>query len=99
MKLKEMNLLHDVDKPGSDVDNYIGTLDTLLVNKMNAIQNLRSKLKTFKQHLLEEDMLSKKFYERKKNETMDVFDLKNEQNSLGNDMQLLDNLHEVLNWL
>ena len=45
---------------------------------------------------MEEEVLSKKFYE-KKNEVMDVFDLKNEHSSLGNDMQLLDNLHEVLN--
>jgi len=89
-------LLHEVDKPGSDVDYYVDNLDNLLANKMNVIQSLRIKLKVFKQHLVDEEMLSKKFYE-KKNEVMDVFDLKNEQNNLGNDMQLLDNLHEVLN--
>ena len=56
---------------------------------------MRGKLKTFKQHLVEEEILSKRFYD-KKNE-MDVYDLKNESNCLGNDIQLLDNLHEVLN--
>ena len=91
-----MMLLHEVDKPGSDVDYYVDSLDTLLGNKINLIQAIKNKLKVFKQHLLEEEVLSKKFYE-KKNEVMDVFDLKNEHNSLGNDMQLLDNLHEVLN--
>ena len=89
-----MMLLHGVDKPGSDVDNYVDNLDGLLGNKINLIQTLRKKLQVFKQHLVEEEALSKKFYE-KKNEVMDVFDLKNDQN--GNDMQLLDNLHEVLN--
>ena len=89
-----MMLLHEVDKPGSDVDNYVDNLDGLLGNKINLIQILRKKLQVFKQHLVEEEALSKKFYE-KKNEVMDVFDLKNDQN--GNDMQLLDNLHEVLN--
>lgn len=89
-----MMLLHEVDKPGSDVDNYVDNLDSLLGNKINLIQTLRKKLQVFKQHLAEEEALSKKFYE-KKNEVMDIFDLKNEQN--GNDMQLLDNLHEVLN--
>ena len=91
-----MMLLHEVDKPGSDVDYYVESLDNMLASKANAIQSLRGKLKVFKQHLVEEEALSKKFYE-KKNEAMDVFDLKNEQNILGNDMQLLDNLHEVLN--
>lgn len=89
-------LLHEVDKPGSDVDYYVDTLDNILGEKINIIQNLKNKLKVFKTHLVEEEALSKKFYE-KKNEVMDVFDLKNEHNSLGNDMQLLDNLHEVLN--
>lgn len=91
-----MMLLHEVDKPGSDVDYYVDTLDNILGEKINIIQNLKNKLKVFKTHLVEEEALSKKFYE-KKNEVMDVFDLKNEHNSLGNDMQLLDNLHEVLN--
>lgn len=90
-----MILLHTVDKPGSDVDYYVDNLDTLLINKLNLINNLRGKLKTFKQHLVEEEILSKRFYD-KKNE-MDVYDLKNESNCLGNDIQLLDNLHEVLN--
>lgn len=91
-----MMLLHEVDKPGSDVDYYVDTLDNILGEKINIIQNLKNKLKVFKTHLVEEEALSKKFYE-KKNEVMDVFDLKNEHNNLGNDMQLLDNLHEVLN--
>lgn len=91
-----MMLLHEVDKPGSDVDFYVDSLDNMLANKLNLIHTLRNKLKNFKQHLTEEEALSKKFYE-KKNEVMDVFDLKNENNDFGNDIQLLDNLHEVLN--
>lgn len=86
-----MILLTEVDKPGSDVDHYVDNLDQLLLSKISLINGLRNKLKTFKQHLVEEELLSKRFYE-KKNE-MDVYDLHRD----GGEIQLLDNLHEVLN--
>lgn len=60
---KEMLLLHEVDKPGSDVDEYVNNLDVLLSHKMDVIAQLKSSLKQFKDHLLEEEALSKKFYE------------------------------------
>ena len=36
-----MIILHEVDKPGSDVDHYVDNLDGLLGNKVNLIQSLR----------------------------------------------------------
>lgn len=32
-----MMLLHEVDKPGSDVDEYVNNLDVLLSHKMDVI--------------------------------------------------------------
>lgn len=58
-----MMLLHEVDKPGSDVDEYVTNLDSILAHKVELISNLRGRLKTFKDHLKEEETLSKKFYE------------------------------------
>ena len=32
-----MILLHEVDKPGSDVDDYVESLDNILAHKMDLI--------------------------------------------------------------
>lgn len=34
---QEMMLLHEVDKPGSDVEEYVSSLDAILVHKMQLI--------------------------------------------------------------
>jgi len=34
---REMVLLHDVDKPGSDVEEYIRSLDEILLKKLDMI--------------------------------------------------------------
>ena len=34
---QEMMLLHEVDKPGSDVDEYVSSLDSILRHKIEAI--------------------------------------------------------------
>lgn len=38
---QEMMLLHDVDKPGSDIEEYVSSLDTLLLHKMEMISVVR----------------------------------------------------------
>ena len=38
---QEMTLLNDVDKPGSDVEEYVNNLDKILAEKMEMIANLR----------------------------------------------------------
>jgi len=61
---EEMQLLHKVDKPGSDVDSYVVSLDKILAEKIESIYDLRHKLSVFQNHLLEEDALSKQFQQR-----------------------------------
>ena len=65
---KQMMILHEVDKPGSNVEEYISSLDSLLFGNMDMIKCLRKQLLTFSKHLKEEEQLSKKFYEQQMNE-------------------------------
>ena len=86
-----MMLLHEVDKPGSDVDEYVDSIDAILAHKMEIISLLRGRLGNFKDHLREEEILSKKFYEQRA-EILDVFDLGAQDEFNNDDMHLLDNL-------
>ena len=54
-----MALLNDVDKPGSDVEEYVNNLDKLLIEKMEMIQAMRQQLITFHTHLKTEESMSK----------------------------------------
>ncbi len=54
-----MMLLHEVDKPGSDVEEYVSSLDAILVHKLDLITTLRSRLLQFHKHLKTEESLSK----------------------------------------
>jgi len=57
---QEMILLHDVDRPASDIDEYVENLDGILAHKLDLIVTLRSRLTKFREHLREEELLSKK---------------------------------------
>ena len=39
-----MLLLHEVDKPGSDIDEYVDCLEKVLNHKIDEINNLRKKV-------------------------------------------------------
>ena len=58
---KEMEYIHKVDKLGSDINYYTSSLDKLLLEEMNKIQKLRSKLNKFRIMLKDEDALEQKF--------------------------------------
>jgi len=58
-----MNLLNEVDKPGSDVEMYISQLDKILLANMDQITGLRSRLCNFRDLLTEENKLSHIFYQ------------------------------------
>lgn len=58
---EEMLHLNNVDRPGSDVDAYVTGLDKILMLKSQYIGNIRQRVDTFKEHLQQEDSLSKKF--------------------------------------
>lgn len=65
-----MSLLNEVDKPGSNVEEYISSLDSILLSNMNMIAGVRKQLKTFERHLKEEEKLSQKFYEQQQDQDM-----------------------------
>jgi hypothetical protein len=46
-----MSLIAEVDKSGSDVEEYVQNLDKLLLEKMNKIIQLRRGLMSFNCHL------------------------------------------------
>ncbi len=69
-----MEILQEVDKPGSDVEAYATSLDSILAHKMEVIGALRKRLTDFRGHLKEEQELSKKFFEQQ-NEMKDVYDM------------------------
>ena len=55
----EMNLLAEVDQPGSAIDTYVVKLKEILDKKDKAIQSLRSKLVSFEAQLQEEEALNR----------------------------------------
>ena len=50
-----MQLLNEVDKPGSDVEEYAKHLDKVLLGKIKIITDLREQLLTFYSHLKTEE--------------------------------------------
>eukprot|EP00741_Cyanophora_paradoxa_P011023 tig00020553_g10655.t1 len=58
---EEMQLLNEVDQPGSAIDEYVGKLDHILVRKMQVIQDLRERLANFTMHLQEEERMNRSF--------------------------------------
>ena len=73
---QEMMLINEVDKPGSDIDSYVTSLDKILKEKADKIEKTRAKLLKFQNLLKEEEYLSQKFYQF--------------QNEFGNDDNFLD---------
>jgi len=73
----EMGILQDVDKPGSDVDEYVQHLNDILEQKAQSIKSLQEKLLRFNEHLRVEEKLSQKFYQMQE-EVLDVYDLDQE---------------------
>lgn len=88
---QEMKLLHEVDQPGSDIDDYVENLMAILDHKMNMIAAYKKQLVRFKNHLSEEELLSKKFYEQRA-ELLDVFELSEKDHANNKEEGLLDDL-------
>ena len=53
--------LHEVDKPGSDIEEYTTNLDKLLVNEIKKITELRTRLNKFRIMLKDEEILANIF--------------------------------------
>ena len=57
----EMNFIHEVDKPGSDIAKYTSNLDNLLNKEILNISKLRSRLNKFRIMLKDESALANLF--------------------------------------
>jgi len=78
---QEMLLINDVDKPGSDIDHYVSSLDKLFQEKAERIQNARSKLFKFHKMLKEEEVLAKKFTDYQDRNDVGDFDMMAHENN------------------
>ena len=58
---KDMNLLHQVDQPSSDIEEYVHNLDAILLKKMEMISSVRGQLVNFYKHLKHEESLMKMY--------------------------------------
>ena len=54
---KDMQLLEQVDQPNSNIENYIEKLDSLLIEKMAMIAQMREKLIKFHRNVKREEPL------------------------------------------
>lgn len=59
MVRQEMNLLAEVDQPGSAIDTYVGKLQGMLASKAKSISLLQQRLESFTRQLQEEEELSR----------------------------------------
>lgn len=64
---KEMNLLTEVDQPGSAIDQYVDKLETILHQKAAGIAALQRKLAGFKNKLKQEEELAQRTMGKKWN--------------------------------
>lgn len=69
---EQEKLRHEVNLPGSDVEEYIVSLDRLLTQKQNDITQLKDMIANFHQHIKQEQSLSQKFYSMQEDEQADI---------------------------
>ncbi|OMJ73142.1 hypothetical protein SteCoe_28238 [Stentor coeruleus] len=69
----EMGILHEVDQPGSDVDEYATALRSMLEQQILCITEIKNKLENFTSHLRTEEEMSRKFY-KLQSEILDLHD-------------------------
>jgi kinesin family protein 2/24 len=53
-----MQLLRDVDKPGSEVEKYVVKLDEVLLMKIKKLEDLRKDVHDFYSNIKTEEMLN-----------------------------------------
>lgn len=59
-----MMLLHEVDKPGSDIEEYVSSLDAILLHKIELISVVRQRLVDFYTHLKVEGNLQQLYQDK-----------------------------------
>ena len=88
----EMNFIHEVDKPGSDISKYTSNLDNLLYKEILNISKLRARLNKFRIMLKDESALANLFddeeiilgeddeFDKNSQKSIESFDLNKELN-------------------
>lgn len=67
--------MDEVDKPGSDIDEYVASLEKILKEKLKSINNLQSKIVEFRNNLEAERVINNKIQEKRGNGSFEVMDL------------------------
>ena len=95
----EMNYIHEVDKPGSDIEEYTTNLDKLLLKEIQTISQLRTRLNKFRIMLKDENALANLFddeeiilgtdegFDKNSQKSIESFDLNKETNEKSNTKQ------------
>ena len=95
----EMNYIHEVDKPGSDIEEYTNNLDKLLLKEIETISQLRTRLNKFRIMLKDESALANLFddeeiilgtdegFDKNSQKSNESFDLNKEINEKSNTKQ------------
>lgn len=101
----QMNMLNDVDQPGSDIQNYVTNLNYILGKNIRQMMALQQKVESFDTHLKDETVLSNNYYTEKAKfecilspgttnpELLDVYDLdapKDQNEYLDDDLLITD---------
>ena len=71
----EMAILRDVDKPGSDVEQYVVNLDQIILKKMEKLSSLRSQLLEFYTNIKTEQLLNKMIQQEQGNDSLEEPDM------------------------
>ena len=92
----EMNYIHEVDKPGSDIEEYTNNLDKLLLKEIQTISQLRTRLNKFRIMLKDESALANLFddeeiilgteegFDKSSQKSIESFDLNKDINEKSN---------------
>ena len=92
----EMNYIHEVDKPGSDIEEYTNNLDKLLLKEIQTISQLRTRLNKFRIMLKDENALANLFddeeiilgtdegFDKNSQKSIESFDLNKDLNEKSN---------------
>lgn len=85
-----MSLLQEVSKPGSDIDEYVKGLNSILEHKLEIISVLRSRLLGFYYHLRQEEELSGKFNQQQNTATFETHNQASAQPTIDGETNLLN---------
>lgn len=71
---EEMKLLYEVQKPNSDIKQYVETLHSILDQKIRMMTELKMKVEQFGEHLLQEERLSEEFKHKQQEDDRNYMD-------------------------